>query len=157
VGHSPAHEQEEALMGQLEARATVRWSGYTGSVAGDSGALSAVTATQSELGGPGTGTNPEELLAAAHANCFTSTLTALGRAHRVPLEEVETSARTRLEWDDEAHDHHLAASELTLRIRSSAGEEAVKELVRKAELQCPVCKALSGNVRLSVSLEVEPI
>ena len=144
-------------MGHLEARATVRWSGYTGSVTGDSGALSATAATQPALGGPGTGTNPEELLAAAHANCFTSTLTALGRARRVPLEEVETSACTRLEWDDEAHDHRLAASVLALRIRSSAGEAAVQELVREAERQCPVCKALSGKVRLSVTADVEPI
>src|ERR671935_286750 len=69
-------------MGQLEASASVRWTGWHGSVTGSSGKLEAPTATQAELGGPGTGTNPEELLAAAHANCFTSTLTSLARARR---------------------------------------------------------------------------
>src|ERR671935_178752 len=111
-------------MGQLEASASVRWTGWHGSVTGSSGKLEAPTATQAELGGPGTGTNPEELLAAAHANCFTSTLTSLARARGVALEEVTTSAKTRLEWNEGQHDHRLAASELSLTIRSSsaAGE-----------------------------------
>src|SRR5438128_5785616 len=120
-------------MGRLEAHAKVEWSGYRGDVRGASGALAAPTSTQAELGGPGQGTNPEELLAAAHANCFTSTLTSLGRARGVMLEEVATRATARLEWDDEAHDHHLVASDLSLTIRSSSTPEAVRLLVREAE------------------------
>src|SRR5436190_9722223 len=100
-------------MGHLEASASVRWTGWEGTITGGSGALTAPTATQAELGGPGTGTNPEELLAAAHANCFTSTLTALGRARGVALEEIQTSATTRLEWGD-GRDHELAGSRLSL-------------------------------------------
>ncbi len=81
-------------MGRLEARAQVDWAGYPGSVSGASGALHAPTSTQAELGGPGEGTNPEELLAAAHANCFTSTLTALARSRELPLDRVETDVTT---------------------------------------------------------------
>src|SRR5262249_9211276 len=152
TGSSPSRarnrtsEAKEASMGHLEASATVRWSGWQGTVTGHSGSLSAPTATQAELGGPGSRTQPEELLPAAHANCFTSTLTALGRARNVALEQISTSARTRLEWDDNAHNHHLAASELTVHIRSSSSEAAVRELVKEAEEDCPVCKALSGTV-----------
>jgi lipoyl-dependent peroxiredoxin len=135
----------------------VRWVGWGGSVTGDSGALEASTATQGELGGPGAGTNPEELLAAAHANCFTSTLTSLARAREIPLEEIETRARTRLEWSDAGADHHLAASDLQLRIRSSSDESAVRALVREAEEHCPVCRAISGNVSMSVSVEVRSV
>jgi peroxiredoxin-like protein len=144
-------------MGHLEASASVRWSGWEGTISGQSGTLNARTATQAELGGPGTGTNPEELLAAAHANCFTSTLTSLGRARAVALEEVTTRAKTRLEWDDEAHDHHLARSELSLTIRSSSPEDEVRALVRETEERCPVCKAISGNVPMLVSLEIQPV
>ncbi len=143
-------------MGQLEAAATVHWSGWAGTVTGGSGALAAPTATQLELGGPGGGTNPEELLAAAHANCFTSTLTALARARDVALDEVSTSVTTRLTWDDRAHDHHLASSTLSLRIRSAAPDEAIRDLVREAEERCPVCRALAGNVPMTVALEIEP-
>ena len=143
-------------MGQLEASASVNWTGWEGTITGQSGTLKAPTATQAELGGPGTGTNPEELLAAAHANCFTSTLTSLGRARGVALEEVTTNAKTRLEWDDATHDHHLAGTELSLTIRSSSPEDEVRALVRETEERCPVCKAISGNVPMTVSLEVKP-
>jgi organic hydroperoxide reductase OsmC/OhrA len=84
-------------------------------------------------------------------------LTALGRARDVALEEVATSAKTRLEWDDDAHDHHLASSELSLRIRSSSDEEAVRDLVREAEEHCPVCKAIAGSVPMRVTVDVEHI
>jgi lipoyl-dependent peroxiredoxin len=142
-------------MGQLEASATVRWRGFGGTVEGASGKLHAPTATQAELGGPGTGTNPEELLAAAHANCYTSTLTSLARSRNVDLELVETSATTRLEWGPGA-DHHLASSKLLVRIRSSSPEEVVHDLVRRAEHECPVCQAIRGNVDMTVDFEFEP-
>lgn len=142
-------------MGQLEATAVVRWKGFGGTVEGASGKLRAPTATQSELGGPGTGTNPEELMAAAHANCFTSTLTSIARSRHVDLESVETSATTRLVWG-EGHDHHLASSKLAVRIRSSSPEEAVRNLVEQAERECPVCQAIRGNVDMTVDLQFEP-
>ncbi len=140
-------------MGSLQASATVRWQGFGGSVEGASGALAARTATQVELGGPGGATNPEELLAAAHANCFTSTLTALARARGLPLEEVETAATTRLEWGERG-DHRLAASELRVRLRSAADEQALRALVRDAEAHCPVCNALRRSVSVGVAAEV---
>jgi len=142
-------------MGQLEAMAVVRWKGFGGTVEGASGVLRADTATQTELGGPGTGTNPEELMAAAHANCFTSTLTSIARARHVDLESVETSATTRLEWG-EGHDHHLASSKLSIRIRSGSPEQTVRDLVLQAERECPVCMAIRGNVDMTVDFQFEP-
>ena len=142
-------------MGHLEASATIRWKGFGGTVEGKSGKLRAPTATQTELGGPGTGTNPEELLAAAHANCFTSTLTGLARSRHIDLESVETSATTRLVWS-EGHDHHLASSRLLIRVRSSSPERVVHELVRQAERECPVCQAIRGNVDMTVDFDYLP-
>jgi peroxiredoxin-like protein len=142
-------------MSHLEATATVRWKGFRGSVDGTSGALHADTATQAELGGPGTGTNPEELMAAAHANCFTSTLTSLARVRGVDLDSVETRATTRLVWG-EGRNHHLASSRLSLRIRSKSPEDAVRRIVAEAEDECPVCQAIRGNVAMTVDLEINP-
>ena len=142
-------------MGHLEASATIRWKGFGGTVEGKSGKLRAPTATQTELGGPGTGTNPEELLAAAHANCFTSTLTGLARSRHIDLESVETSATTRLAWS-EGHDHHLASSRLLIRVRSSSPERVVHDLVRQAERECPVCQAIRGNVDMTVEFDYLP-
>jgi len=143
-------------MGQLEATAVVRWRGFGGTVEGASGKLQAQTATQAELGGPGTGTNPEELMAAAHANCYTSTLTSIARSRRIDLESVETSATTKLVWG-QGHDHHLASSRLTIRIRSRSSESTVRDLVLQAERECPVCQAIRGNVEMTVDFQFEPV
>ena len=142
-------------MGQLEATAVVRWKGFGGTVEGATGKLRAPTATQTELGGPATGTNPEELMAAAHANCFTSTLTSIARSRHVDLESVETSATTQLVWGD-GHDHHLSSSKLSIRVRSSSPEETVRNLVEQAERECPVCQAIRGNVAMTVDFEIDP-
>ena len=64
-------------MDSLKASASLTWQGFHGTIQGGSGALSVATATQSELGGPGGESNPEELFSAALANCFTSTLTGM--------------------------------------------------------------------------------
>ena len=140
-------------MGRLEASAQVDWSGYRGEVRGESGALRAATSTQAELGGPGEGTNPEELLAAAHANCFTSTLTALARSRQVALDRVETAVTTELVWSDGHGDHRLVSSTINVRISSPAPWEAVERLVHDTERECPVCRAIAGNVPVRVELE----
>jgi Ohr subfamily peroxiredoxin len=143
-------------MGELRAGTTVRWSGWEGEVEPRSGAFAAQTSTQSELGGPGRGTNPEELFAAAHANCYTSTLTSLARARGVALAGVETRATARLSWADGAGDHHLAESRLEVRIRSDDDEQRVRRLADEAERHCPVCNAIRGNVATSIAVEVAP-
>jgi osmotically inducible protein OsmC len=140
-------------MARLRASAKVEWSGYRGEVRGATGALRAPTSTQAELGGPGEGTNPEELLAAAHANCFTSTLTALARSRELPVDRVETTVTTELVWSDGHGDHRLASSTIKVRVASSAAREDVERLVRDAERECPVCRAIAGNVPMHVELE----
>jgi peroxiredoxin-like protein len=140
-------------MGRLEASAEIDWSGYRGEVRGSSGSLRAATSTQAELGGPGEGTNPEELLAAAHANCFTSTLTSLARKRELPLERVRTAVTTELVWQDGHGDHKLASSTIRVRVTSPAPWEDVQRLVGDTERECPVCRAIAGNVAMRVELE----
>src|SRR4051794_4095620 len=140
-------------MGELEARASLSWEGMHGRLEGGSGRLAAELATQPELGGPGTGSNPEELFGAALANCFTSTLTSLARRRELPLTRVETRATTRLEWG-EGVDHHLAGTRLEVTVTSPAPEADVRALLADAEQECPVCRAISGNVPLTVRSQV---
>jgi osmotically inducible protein OsmC len=137
----------------IEANASVSWTGWSGKVTGGSGALSADTATQVELGGPGGGTNPEELLAAALANCYTSTLTSLARAKQIELAGIVTSARTRLAWDQDTP-HHIALGDLTVRITADAPEERVLSLANEARDHCPVCNVLSTAAKLTVTIIV---
>lgn len=138
-------------MERFVARATVDWQGFGGTVVSDSGLLSAATAAQVELGGPGGATNPEELFAAAHANCFTSTITSMARGRGIALERVVTEARVRLEWSEGAGDHRLAASDLAVRLTSAAPEGDLSALVDDATEHCPVCQAIRGNVAMQVT------
>jgi osmotically inducible protein OsmC len=137
----------------LDASATLRWNGFRGRIEGSSGALAVATATQSELGGPGGESNPEELFSAALANCFTSTLTSMARAREIPLGEVETSVTTRLSWGD-GTSHHLTRADVTTRVESPAPRETVLELIEEAERHCPVCQLLAGKAELHVLAEV---
>jgi organic hydroperoxide reductase OsmC/OhrA len=95
-------------IGALEASARVTWAGWSGQISGSSGLLNARTATQVELGGPGGGTNPEELLAAALANCYTSTLTSLARVRKLDLVSIETTANfLAMVWKSLHRGHNL--------------------------------------------------
>jgi osmotically inducible protein OsmC len=138
-------------MERFVARATVDWQGFGGTVASDSGLLSAATAAQVELGGPGGATNPEELFAAAHANCFTSTITSMARGRGIALEHVVTEAQVRLEWSEGAGDHRLTSSDLAVRLTSAAPEGVLRALVDDATDHCPVCQAIRGNVAMQVT------
>ena len=140
-------------MDSLNASAKLRWKGYHGRIEGTSGSLDVATATQEELGGPGGESNPEELFAAALANCFTSTLTGMARARGIPLGEIETAVKTTLSWGDGTH-HHLSDATLHTRVASPAPEEQVRGLIAEAEAECPVCQAISGRVALRVTADV---
>ena len=143
------HSRPEAI----EANASVSWTGWSGKVTGGSGALSADTATQVELGGPGGGTNPEELLAAALANCYTSTLTSLARTRHIELAEIITSARTRLAWDKKTP-HHIARGDLTVRIAADAPEDQVVRLANEARDHCPVCNVLKQTAEVTLAVNI---
>jgi organic hydroperoxide reductase OsmC/OhrA len=147
----PSHRL--AAMESLNASATLRWKGYHGSIEGGSGALSVATATQTELGGPGGESNPEELFSAALANCFTSTLTGMARSRGIPLGEIETSVSTRLSWG-EGSSHHLSEAALHTRVESPAPTEQVRALIDEAQAHCPVCQAIADRVSLTVSADV---
>jgi lipoyl-dependent peroxiredoxin len=143
----------KAQSGQIQAEASVSWAGWGGQVHGASGNLNAPTATQVELGGPGDGTNPEELLAAALANCYTSTITAAARARNIELHHIETTARTRLAWDEKTP-HHIAEGALSVRIKTSAPEQLVRSLADDARAHCPVCNVLGASARVSLSVSL---
>ena len=141
--------------GRIEADAMVSWSGWGGEVEGGSGVLKAHTATQVELGGPGNATNPEELLAAALANCYTSTITAHARSRKIELDHVETRARARLAWDEKTP-HHIAEGVLSVRICSGAPEDVLRELAEDAREHCPICNVLGATAKVTLSVSIQP-
>ncbi|HEY8618237.1 OsmC family protein [Phenylobacterium sp.] len=97
------------------------------------------------------GTNPEELIAAAHAGCFTMALSfALARAG---IEEgaLETTARVKLEPEGEGF--RVSRSDLELKASVPGIEEArLRELAADAKANCPISKLLNAEMELTVTV-----
>jgi osmotically inducible protein OsmC len=98
------------------------------------------------------GTNPEELLAAAHAGCFTMALAfALQMAGFTPT-ELATEAAVTLEPDGN-RGFKISRSALTLRAQiPGISEEKFSSLARDAEQNCPVSKVLKAEITLDARL-----
>jgi osmotically inducible protein OsmC len=102
--------------------------------------------------GDGKGTNPEELIAAAHAGCFTmATAFQLGGAGFTP-DSLHTEATLTME--QEAGGFKITAVHLTLRAKVP-GIDATKfaELAAGAKANCPVSKVLNAEITLDADLE----
>jgi lipoyl-dependent peroxiredoxin len=97
------------------------------------------------------GTNPEELLAAAHAGCFTMALAfRLQRAGYMPA-ELSTEAAVTLE--SEGQGFRISRSVLTLRAKvPNLDETKFVELAKDAEETCPVSKVLKAEITLDAKL-----
>lgn len=94
-------------------------------------------------------TSPEELIAAAHATCFTMALALVLGEAGTPPERVTTSADCVLAEVEGAP----RITSLALRVRATAGlvdEVAFNDAVSKAAALCPVSNALRGNVEISI-------
>jgi lipoyl-dependent peroxiredoxin len=97
------------------------------------------------------GTNPEELIAAAHAGCFTMALAfGLQGAGYTPT-ELTTEAAVTLE--PEGKGFRISRSALTLRAKIPNIEEAkLADLANDAEKNCPVSKVLKAEITLDAKL-----
>jgi len=101
----------------------------------------------------GTGTNPEELIAAAHAACFSMALSGeLGKAGHQP-ERVRTTAQVHVERGESG----FGITRIDLVTRASVpglDEGAFKEQAEAAKVGCPVSKALAAvEITLDAALE----
>jgi lipoyl-dependent peroxiredoxin len=101
----------------------------------------------------GEGTNPEELIGAAHAGCFSMALAnGLSEAGHEP-ESVDTAARVHLEMGGEGPG--ITRVELRTRARvPGIDEEEFRRQAEAAKQNCPVSKALGGvEIELDAQLE----
>ncbi|HCP28654.1 OsmC family protein [Pseudomonas fulva] len=97
------------------------------------------------------GTNPEELIGAAHAGCFSMALSMmLGEAKLTP-ERIDTAAEVTL--DKQSDGFAITAVHLVLRAKvPGASEEQFQEIANKAKQGCPVSKVLNANITLDAKL-----
>lgn len=89
-------------------------------------------------------TNPEELIAAAEAGCFTMSLANLLEEAGHPPEDLQTTAAARLEEQDGRFSLTLIALSTIGRV-SGIDATRFEELAQEAKATCPVSRALSGT------------
>ena len=97
------------------------------------------------------GTNPEELIAAAHAGCFTMALSFALAGEGVNDGTLETTARVILEKDGDGF--RVTRSDLQLTASIPGIEEArLRKLAEGAKANCPISKLLNAEMKLDVTV-----
>lgn len=140
----------------MKRSASARWEGDLrqgrGTISTGSGVLAATPYSFGTRFENGSGTNPEELVAAAHAGCFTMALSAeLAKAGLV-AERLDTKATVTLDRVDGGFAVTASHLELVARI-PGASEEAFRAAARAAETGCPISKLLKATITLDAKLE----
>ena len=135
------------------------WAVWKGGIRDGIGAISTETGVLSEA--PygfksrfenGKGTNPEELIGAAHAGCFSMALSLMLGEAGLTAERIETHAAITLDRIDGAFT--ITASHLTLTAKVPGATQAqFLEIANKAKAGCPVSRVLKANITMDATLQ----
>ncbi len=98
------------------------------------------------------GTNPEELIGAAHAGCFSMALSLMLQNAGLVAERIATKADVTLAQKDGGF--AVTAVHLTLRAKiPGASQEAFEKAANEAKVGCPISKLLKADITLDAELE----
>ncbi|MHA3774093.1 OsmC family protein [Verrucomicrobiota bacterium sgz303538] len=139
----------------MQRKASAVWNGSLkegkGTISTESGVLSNTAYSFSTRFENEKGTNPEELVGAAHAGCFSMALSAqLGEADLKP-EKIETEATVTIEKVPGG----FAVTTVHLNVRAripGADDAAFQEVARKAKEGCPISKLLNAKITMDAQL-----
>ena len=136
-------------------KAKAVWSGTgragSGQLSSDSGVLAETPYSFRTRFENENGTNPEELIAAAHAGCFTMALAFGLQGEGFTPTELSTEAAVTLE--QEGQGFRISRSALTLRAKvPNLDEAAFLRLAGEAEKNCPVSRVLNAAITLDAKL-----
>ena len=140
----------------MQRKASAAWKGGLkdgkGTVSATSGVLSNTPYSFSTRFENAPGTNPEELIAAAHAACFSMALSAqLGGANLTP-ENISTSATLTMEKQDSGWAITAVHLDVVARV-PNADAAAFQKAADNAKSGCPVSKVLKANITMSAKLQ----
>jgi osmotically inducible protein OsmC len=123
-----------------------------GTISTDSGVLANTQYSFSTRFEDGAGTNPEELIAAAHAGCFSMALSGQLGAAGLTAESINTTASVSLEKTDAG----FAITKVHLEVRAKvpgADQAAFEKATSNAKSGCPVSKVLNAEITMNATLE----
>ncbi len=135
----------------MKKHSTAIWHGSgkegTGSITSESGAVNNAFYAWNTRFGSAKGTNPEELIAAAHASCFTMKLSFLIADKGYTAEEIETTSTVTLEESTITESHLVVRAKVL-----GMSRKDFEECAEKARTDCPVSKALNLKVTMEANI-----
>ncbi|HTK02420.1 MAG TPA: OsmC family protein [Bordetella sp.] len=139
----------------MKRKASAVWKGDlksgTGTISTESGALSSAPYGFNTRFGDAKGTNPEELLGAAHAGCFSMALSNILGEAGMKADSIQTEAAVTLDKADGGF--AITAVHLTVVARiPGADSKAFEEAASKAKAGCPVSKVLNATITMDARL-----
>jgi lipoyl-dependent peroxiredoxin len=140
----------------MKRKASAEWRGDLkagkGTISSDSGVLQTTPYSFSTRFENEKGTNPEELIAAAHAGCFTMALSGeLGKANLAP-ESLRTTATVTLDKLDAGWTVTESHLEVVGKV-PGASPEAFRKAAEAAEAGCPISRLLKAKISMDAKLE----
>jgi len=139
----------------MKRKANARWQGTAkegaGTLTTQSGTLSETPYSFVARFGDGKGTNPEELVAAAHAGCFTMALSFMLNGAGFTADAIDTEANLTMDQVNGAWT--VTAVHLTTRARIPKIDAAkFAELASSAKANCPISRLLNATITLDAAL-----
>ena len=139
----------------MDRKATAQWKGDlmsgAGTISTASGVLSSTQYSFKTRFEQGAGTNPEELLAAAHAGCFSMALSLMLQNEGLKADSIDTTCTISLEKDGEGFS--ITRSHLSVQAQiPGATEEAFNRVTNMAKEGCPVSKLYDTEIVLEAKL-----
>jgi osmotically inducible protein OsmC len=108
-----------------------------------------------EMGGPGGGTNPEELFAVGYAACFEGALGVVARRAKLDAGDVAIESEVSLSPDGQGG--FILSVGLDVTLPSVEDSNAAVELVRAAHEVCPYSNATRGNIEVVLTANGAPV
>ena len=142
----------------MKRKASAVWEGGLrdgrGRISTDSGVLKETQYSFSTRFEEGIGTNPEELIAAAHAGCFSMALSCqLGNAG-LTAESIRTTAAVTLDKTEAGFTITAVHLEVVARV-PGADQQAFETAANNAKAGCPVSRVLNAQITMNAKLEAE--
>jgi osmotically inducible protein OsmC len=139
----------------MQRTASAHWSGGLkdgkGTVSTQSGVLNQTQYSFSTRFENGAGTNPEELIAAAHAGCFSMALSAQLGSAGLTAESIDTKATLTLDKTEAGFT--ITSVHLDVKVRIPGADQAkFDEAAQNAKKGCPVSRVLNANITMDAQL-----
>ena len=135
---------------------TAEWSGGIkdgkGNISTESGALKSQPYGFNTRFEDGAGANPEELIGAAHAGCFSMALSKILGENDMTADTIETKATVSLDKKDGGF--AVTAVHLDVKMKVSGGDAgSAEEAAKTAKENCPISKLLNADISMDVKVE----